>query len=235
MVDTRHGRDSTVFNSFIDFFFFAQTSEVQSFSKEKIHLLTLRGGISGPSSPKLQDSAEVVGSLSIFLNCKIVQKLWEAFLQTFGCQWMMPNRIYDLFLAWRWGTGLGRGRIMWSSPFLAVIWSLWRERNARCFERSSSQVQVLVDIARFLVASWVLVLPQFRGFSYDLILQVERGRPRQGGVILVSIHVSCLDGLLGGLMFAFCFECSWVSFSVGTQFRWLCFVHLPCIFQPFFE
>lgn len=40
----------------------------------------------------------------------------------------------------------------------------------RCFERRSSHLQVLVNKARFLASSWVLVLPRFRGLSFDLIL-----------------------------------------------------------------
>lgn len=68
----------------------------------------------------------------------------------------------------------------------------------RNVEGSSSQLQVLVKKARFLVASLVLILPQFTGFSFDMIFFMERGGPRQGGVILVSLHVSAV------LMVCFC-------------------------------
>lgn len=69
----------------------------------------------------------------------------------------------------------------------------------RNVEGSSSQLQVFVQKARFLVASLVLVLSQFTGFSFDLIFfQVERGGPRQWGISLVSLHVSAV------LMVCFC-------------------------------
>lgn len=106
----------------------------------------------------------------LLLNCKIVLSMWEAFLQAFGCRWVMLNRFFDLFLQWRWGASPGRGRIMWYCSFSAIIWSLWMEKNERCFGGRSSHLQALVDKPRFLVASWVLILPYFRGSSYDFIL-----------------------------------------------------------------
>lgn len=53
---------------------------------------------------------------------------------------------------------------------MAVIWSLWRERNASFFHGTTSHLQVLVERAKFFVASWVGDVPQFRDFSMDFIL-----------------------------------------------------------------
>lgn len=41
---------------------------------------------------------------------------------------------------------------------MAAIWSLWRERNAGCFDGKSFNLHALVERAKFLVASWVAVL-----------------------------------------------------------------------------
>lgn len=59
---------------------------------------------------------------------------------------------------------------MWKFSFLAVIWSLWKERNLRCFKGRSYHWQALVDRAKFSMASWVLLLPLLRGFSLDLVM-----------------------------------------------------------------
>lgn len=53
---------------------------------------------------------------------------------------------------------------------MVVIWSIWKERNTRCFDGITYPMQRLVDKAKFLVASWVLVLPIFRGFSMNLLI-----------------------------------------------------------------
>lgn len=54
----------------------------------------------------------------------------------------------------------------------------------RYFKGRSADVQVLVDWARLLIASWVSVLPQFRGFFYDFILFNWKEMALEAGVCL---------------------------------------------------
>lgn len=37
---------------------------------------------------------------------------------------------------------------------MAAMWSLSKERNARCFDGSYSSMQAVVERAKFLVGSW---------------------------------------------------------------------------------
>lgn len=82
----------------------------------------------------------------------------------------MPERILDLFLAWNLVVGGKKGQMMWEFSLLTVIWSLWKERNLRCFDGRSSHWKGLVEKVKYLVPSWVLIHPIFRGFSLDLVL-----------------------------------------------------------------
>ena len=41
---------------------------------------------------------------------------------------------------------------MWRLSFLAVIWTIWNERNSRCFEGIASNESNLVEKSKFLVA-----------------------------------------------------------------------------------
>lgn len=52
--------------------------------------------------------------------------------------------------------------------FLAAILVI---RKRRCFEEVCSSKAELVSSTKFLVASWVSVLPQFKGFLVDSILR----------------------------------------------------------------
>lgn len=63
-----------------------------------------------------------------------------------------------------------RAKIMWSSSFYAAIWCIWKERNARCFKAKTARAETLIDNIKFMVASWVSILPIFRGVSIDFML-----------------------------------------------------------------
>ena len=65
------------------------------------------------------------------------------------------------------GVGSARGKIMWKTSFLAVIWTLWKERNSMCFKGLSSSKEAMAFKVKYLVASWVFVLPNFLGYSID--------------------------------------------------------------------
>ena len=59
---------------------------------------------------------------------------------------------------------------MWKLSFLVAIWSLWKERNSRCFKGKSLDVNKIADNVKHLVALWVSHLPLLKGISTNIIL-----------------------------------------------------------------
>lgn len=53
---------------------------------------------------------------------------------------------------------------------MAVMWIIWMERNARCFENSALAMDALVDNLKFSMASWMVANPHFYGYAIDQII-----------------------------------------------------------------
>ena len=105
----------------------------------------------------------------LLLNCKSAQTIWMAIIGGFDCCWALPHSLPELFQAWKTPIGDPRGKVMWRLSFLLVIWTIWKERNMRCFEGIACNESRLVEKLKFLGAFWVSILPYFRGYSLDQI------------------------------------------------------------------
>lgn len=44
---------------------------------------------------------------------------------------------------------------IWLSLFFTIIWTLWQERNSRCFEQKESSVEEIVDVVLLRIGWWV--------------------------------------------------------------------------------
>lgn len=93
-----------------------------------------------------------------------------AIIGGFGCCWALPHSLPELFQAWKAPVGDLRVKVMWRFSFLSLIWTIWKERNSRCFEGIIVNESILVEKSKFLVAFWVSILPSFRGYFLDRIV-----------------------------------------------------------------
>ena len=69
-----------------------------------------------------------------------------------------------LFESWKMDVGSQRGRIMWKVSFMAIIWVIWKEHSAWCFQGKVTMRGDLVEKVYFLVSSWVS--PSFMTFPF---------------------------------------------------------------------
>ena len=100
----------------------------------------------------------------LLLNCSIAQYLWRMVLGWFYVSTSIPHSLLVLFEFWRLGVGFKKGKIMLSVSLLAVIRSIWKERNLRGFEGKSSEASTLVEKINYFVVLWVSSNPLFKGY-----------------------------------------------------------------------
>ena len=106
----------------------------------------------------------------LMVTCKTAHYIWISVIGWFDCCWVFPNSLPVLFQAWKASIGAPRGKELWRLYFLAIIWTIWKERNSTCFEGVGTCDSHLVGKARFLVALWVSISPSFRGYSIEQIM-----------------------------------------------------------------
>lgn len=72
----------------------------------------------------------------LFISCKVAAKFWSWLVEEAGIVWVIPQPCSDLLIRKLNGfAGRKRGKVLWNScTMMALIWSLWLERNARIFE-----------------------------------------------------------------------------------------------------
>ena len=82
---------------------------------------------------------------------------------------------------------------MWRLSFLAVIWTIWKERNSRCFEGIAVSESRLVEKTKLLVALWVFILPSFKGYSLDQIVFHWKGGLFYDRALVCSVVLLCFQ------------------------------------------
>ena len=60
-------------------------------------------------------------------------------------------------------------RALWNSMILALMWSIWMERNARIFN-DKEMLQDIFEKAKYLASLWASMDKSFKGFPLSLIV-----------------------------------------------------------------
>lgn len=88
-----------------------------------------------------EESLESVNHL--FLHCRQTRQIWDLFLNIYGVKWAIPNSVRSLLESWQ-GQSVGkRNKKMWMTIPLCIMWTIWLERNKRCFEDQRTQIRTL--------------------------------------------------------------------------------------------
>ncbi|KAL9681272.1 hypothetical protein QQ045_013054 [Rhodiola kirilowii] len=90
----------------------------------------------------------------LLIHCEWSWRLWTVCLQWWGCCWVTPQKARCLLESWDLG-GLSKsskrlGRIL----CYAILWSIWEERNKRCFRNCKRRVEEIVELVKARVAWW---------------------------------------------------------------------------------
>jgi hypothetical protein len=89
----------------------------------------------------------------LLLHCGVANALWNVILSRFGFCWVMPSSVKEFFASW-WPGGRARCAVVWKMAPLCLMWCIWRERNARCFDDTARSFEDLKHYFLFTLYTW---------------------------------------------------------------------------------
>uniref|UniRef100_A0A0V0HJ22 Putative ovule protein n=1 Tax=Solanum chacoense TaxID=4108 RepID=A0A0V0HJ22_SOLCH len=98
------------------------------------------------------EQAETVRHL--FLHCKITCQLWRLFINLKGFSWTMPGKVTEALQSWEEVGVLARSRCRWRIIPANIWWTIWKERNSRCFENIENSIEQIKLNCILILCFW---------------------------------------------------------------------------------
>ncbi|WMV14448.1 hypothetical protein MTR67_007833 [Solanum verrucosum] len=86
-----------------------------------------------------EEQVETVNHL--FLHCKWTDQLWQMFIQKRKIKWTKPRSIIEVLQCWNRDGNAGKNEKRWRIVPACIWWTIWKERNQRCFEGKQNNIQ----------------------------------------------------------------------------------------------
>ncbi|XP_060182974.1 uncharacterized protein LOC132612920 [Lycium barbarum] len=77
----------------------------------------------------------------LFLHCKVTDQLWQFFLKMKKINWVKSGSIKEVMKCWNRDGNAAKKEERWKIVPASIWWTVWKERNQRCFEDKQSSMQ----------------------------------------------------------------------------------------------
>ena len=101
----------------------------------------------------------------LLLHCPIAFEMWSL-LCLFGLQWVMPLKVIKLFESWQGKFKRHRNIDFWRLMQHCLMWCIWSERNARCFEGCEQSLLEIKSFFLHALVDWSIALSHCSCFSH---------------------------------------------------------------------
>lgn len=95
----------------------------------------------------------------LFSSCILSKKIWAYFWESFGLVFYCDMGFEDLLSTPPPHSASRIGKFYWELLFHAIVWSIWLERNSRCFQGIEKRETQIISSVKELIWSWGLSNP----------------------------------------------------------------------------
>ena len=103
----------------------------------------------------------------LLLHCPIASELWSLVFCLFGIHWVMSLKVFE---CWQGKFKQHRNIDFWRLVLHCLMWCIWREMNARCFEGCERSLLEIKSFFLHTLLVWSVVLSRFSCFSLPALL-----------------------------------------------------------------
>ncbi|KAL9674201.1 hypothetical protein QQ045_030471 [Rhodiola kirilowii] len=91
----------------------------------------------------------------LFLQCNWSWNLWTWCIRWWGCNWVLPQTMKNLLQGWVIPRTTKTYKRFWKTLSYAIIWTIWEERNKRCFSDQRRRVEDAGEVVKTRLAWWI--------------------------------------------------------------------------------
>ena len=91
----------------------------------------------------------------LLLHCQFSWALWAWWLQIWELKWVPPSSLYEAFFQWQFPSHNPFFKKIWCAIFFIIPWTLWKERNTRCFENKANNQAHLQNLVLLRLSWWI--------------------------------------------------------------------------------
>ncbi|KAL9681972.1 hypothetical protein QQ045_013765 [Rhodiola kirilowii] len=120
----------------------------------KVNLLKRRVLKEGQDLSCVLCETELETSDHLLIHCSWSRKLWAISLSWWGSYWVFPQTAKSLLESWALEGKSKSHKRFWKILGYATLWSIWDERNRRCFQEKKRSVEELGELVKARLAWW---------------------------------------------------------------------------------
>ena len=91
----------------------------------------------------------------LLLHCDFSQKIWSWWLSLWGMNWVFPLSLMEAFEQWIIYGENSFFKKVWVAIFPIIMWSIWKERNARIFCNKKCSAAEIQDLILLRLSWWI--------------------------------------------------------------------------------